>query len=120
MLQAFFVAGLFVLLALPVTVYEVIITLLQLKDLLVCCRLFADDFPADFRPIQTPFVPTTLSRLALVSMHLTAAQVAMHLEYLSRPKLQIRVIRILWMVPIYAVDRCCTMLPAVARQVFHQ
>ena len=52
--QAFFVAGIFVLLALPVTVYEV----------------------------------------------------AMHLEYLSRPKLQIRVIRVLWMVPIYAIDRC--------------
>lgn len=28
----------------------------------------------------------------------------MHLEYYNRPKLQIRVIRILWMVPIYAVD----------------
>lgn len=28
----------------------------------------------------------------------------MHLEYYSRPRLQIRVIRILWMVPIYAVD----------------
>lgn len=52
-MQAFFVAGLFVLLALPVSIYEV----------------------------------------------------AMHLEYLSRPKLQLRVIRILWMVPIYAVDR---------------
>ena len=31
-------------------------------------------------------------------------EVAMHLEYFSRPKLQIRVIRILWMVPVYAVD----------------
>ncbi|GAB4823802.1 hypothetical protein N2152v2_010848 [Parachlorella kessleri] len=28
----------------------------------------------------------------------------MHLEHYNRPKLQIRVIRILWMVPIYAVD----------------
>lgn len=28
----------------------------------------------------------------------------MHLEYYNRPKLQIRVVRILWMVPIYAVD----------------
>ena len=28
----------------------------------------------------------------------------MQLEYFSRPKLQIRVIRILWMVPIYALD----------------
>jgi hypothetical protein len=51
-LQAWFIAGIFVLLALPVTVYEV----------------------------------------------------AMQLEYFSRPKLQIRVIRILWMVPIYALD----------------
>ena len=51
-LQAWLIAGLFVLLAVPVTVYEV----------------------------------------------------AMHLEYFSRPRLQIYVIRILWMVPIYAVD----------------
>ncbi len=50
--QAWFVAGIFVLLALPVSIYEV----------------------------------------------------AMHLEYFSRPTLQIRVIRILWMVPIYALD----------------
>ena len=51
-LQAWLIAGLFVLLAVPVTIYEV----------------------------------------------------AMHLEYFSRPRLQIYVIRILWMVPIYAVD----------------
>jgi hypothetical protein len=50
--QAWFIAGLFVLLALPVSIYEV----------------------------------------------------AMQLEYFSRPKLQIRVIRILWMVPVYALD----------------
>ncbi|KAK9841769.1 hypothetical protein WJX81_001783 [Elliptochloris bilobata] len=50
--QAWFVAGIFVLLALPVSIYEV----------------------------------------------------AMQLEYFSRPTLQIRVIRILWMVPIYALD----------------
>lgn len=31
-------------------------------------------------------------------------EVAMHLEYYNRPKLQLRVVRILWMVPIYAVD----------------
>ena len=52
--QAFFVAGLFVILSLPVSLYGV----------------------------------------------------AMHLEYLYRPKLQLRIIRILWMVPIYALDRC--------------
>jgi len=51
-MQAWLIAGLFVLLAVPVTIYEV----------------------------------------------------AMHLEYFSRPRLQIYVIRILWMVPIYAVD----------------
>lgn len=51
-MQAWFVAGIFVLLAVPVTIYEV----------------------------------------------------AMHLEYFSRPRLQIYVIRILWMVPIYAID----------------
>ena len=50
--QAWFISGLFVLMAVPVTVYEV----------------------------------------------------AMHLEYFSRPKLQIRVIRVLWMVPVYAID----------------
>ena len=50
--QAWFIAGIFVMLALPVSIYEV----------------------------------------------------AMHLEYFSRPKLQIRVIRILWMVPVYALD----------------
>lgn len=38
-------------------------------------------------------------------LHPSAArQVAMHLEYYNRPRLQLRVIRILWMVPIYAVD----------------
>lgn len=31
-------------------------------------------------------------------------EVAMHLEYYNCPKLQIRVVRILWMVPIYAVN----------------
>ena len=44
----------------------------------------------------------------LLALPVTVYEVAMHLEYLSRPKLQIRVIRILWMVPIYAVDRCGT------------
>lgn len=28
----------------------------------------------------------------------------MHLEYYTRPKLQIRIIRILWMVPVYAIN----------------
>lgn len=55
--QAWFISGMFVLMALPVSIYEV----------------------------------------------------AMHLEYFSRPKLQIRVIRILWMVPVYAVDSWCAL-----------
>lgn len=50
--QAWFIAGIFVLLALPVSIYEV----------------------------------------------------AMQLEYFSRPKMQIYVIRILWMVPVYSLD----------------
>ena len=40
----------------------------------------------------------------LMAVPVTVYEVAMHLEYFSRPKLQIRVIRILWMVPVYAVD----------------
>ena len=44
----------------------------------------------------------------LLALPVTVYEVAMHLEYLSRPKLQIRVIRVLWMVPIYAVDRRVT------------
>lgn len=40
----------------------------------------------------------------LMAVPVTVYEVAMHLEHFSRPKLQIRVIRILWMVPIYAVD----------------
>lgn len=34
----------------------------------------------------------------------THHQIAMHLEYYTRPKLQIRIIRILWMVPVYAIN----------------
>ncbi|KAK9794030.1 hypothetical protein WJX73_006148 [Symbiochloris irregularis] len=40
----------------------------------------------------------------LLAIPVTIYEVAMHLEYFSRPALQIHVIRILWMVPIYAVD----------------
>lgn len=40
----------------------------------------------------------------LLAVPVTIYEVAMHLEYFSRPRLQIYVIRILWMVPIYAVD----------------
>ncbi|CAL5227331.1 g10272 [Coccomyxa viridis] len=40
----------------------------------------------------------------LLAVPVSIYEVAMQLEYFSRPKLQIRVIRILWMVPIYALD----------------
>ncbi len=40
----------------------------------------------------------------LLSTHKLRLQVAMHLEHYNQPKLQIRVVRILWMVPIYAAD----------------
>ena len=40
----------------------------------------------------------------LLTVPVTFYEVAMHLEYFSRPSLQIHVIRILWMVPIYAID----------------
>ena len=40
----------------------------------------------------------------LLAVPVTIYEVAMHLEYFGRPRLQIYVIRILWMVPIYAVD----------------
>ena len=40
----------------------------------------------------------------LLAVPVSIYEVAMQLEYFSRPKLQIRVIRILWMVPIYAMD----------------
>jgi len=40
----------------------------------------------------------------LLALPVSIYEVAMQLEYFSRPTLQIRVIRILWMVPIYALD----------------
>lgn len=40
----------------------------------------------------------------------------MHFEYYSRPKLQIHVIRILWMVPVYGVDAwLCLRFPSSRR-----
>ena len=39
-----------------------------------------------------------------MTVPVTFYEVTMHLEYFSRPALQIHVIRILWMVPIYALD----------------
>lgn len=40
----------------------------------------------------------------ILAVSATIYEVAMHLEHYNRPKLQIRVVRILWMVPIYAAD----------------
>ena len=42
----------------------------------------------------------------LLSLPVSIYEIAMHLENFNRPKLQTRIIRILGMVPIYALDRC--------------
>ena len=42
----------------------------------------------------------------LLSLPVSLYEIAMHLENFNRPKLQTRIIRILFMVPLYAVDRC--------------
>ncbi len=42
----------------------------------------------------------------LLSLPVSIYEIAMHLENFNRPTLQIRIIRILGMVPIYALDRC--------------
>eukprot|EP00798_Chlamydomonas_sp_ICE-L_P009582 gene9582-7508_t len=39
-----------------------------------------------------------------MSVPITIYEVAMHIEYYTRPRLQRHVIRILWMVPIYGID----------------
>lgn len=41
----------------------------------------------------------------LLSLPVSLYEIAMHLENFNRPKLQTRIIRILFMVPIYALDR---------------
>lgn len=40
----------------------------------------------------------------ILALSASIYEVAMHLEYYNNPRLQIRVVRILWMVPIYAVN----------------
>lgn len=40
----------------------------------------------------------------MLAVSVSIYEIAMNLEYYTRPKLQIRVVRILWMVPIYAVN----------------
>jgi Organic solute transporter Ostalpha len=53
--------------------------------------------------VQAFFVATIF---VLLSVPVSLYEIAMHLENFSRPKLQTRIIRILFMVPIYALDRC--------------
>lgn len=45
----------------------------------------------------------------LLSVPISMWEIAMHLENMNRPQLQLRIIRILWMVPIYALDSLCTL-----------
>jgi hypothetical protein len=40
----------------------------------------------------------------ILAVSVSIYEIAMNLEYYNRPRLQIRVVRILWMVPIYAVN----------------
>jgi Organic solute transporter Ostalpha len=53
--------------------------------------------------VQAFFVATIF---VLLSLPVSLYEIAMHLENFNRPKLQTRIIRILFMVPIYALDRC--------------
>lgn len=54
----------------------------------------------------------------LLSLPVSIYEIAMHLENFNRPTLQIRIIRILGMVPIYALDRCRAIprIPALPHQ----
>ncbi len=52
---------------------------------------------------QAFFVATIF---VILSLPVSLYEIAMHLENFNRPKLQTRIIRILFMVPIYALDRC--------------
>lgn len=52
--------------------------------------------------MQAFFVATIF---VMLSVPISIYEIAMHLENMNRPQLQIRIIRILWMVPIYALDR---------------
>ena len=82
---AWFIAGIFVILAVSASIYE------------VRC-------PGGRSAVTGRSQVRLLLLGAFSSLDAWLAQVAMHLEYYNRPKLQLRVVRILWMVPIYAVD----------------
>jgi Organic solute transporter Ostalpha len=62
--------------------------------------------------VQAFFVATIF---VLLSVPVSLYEIAMHLENFSRPKLQTRIIRILFMVPIYALDRCVSMFTHVCK-----
>ncbi len=76
---AWFIGGVFVILSVPISVYEV-------------RAVHGDDRCARS---EDP-VPSNPS--------ISAMKVAMHTEHYTQPRLQRHVIRILWMVPIYGVD----------------
>ena len=40
----------------------------------------------------------------LLALPVSAYEVALQLQYFARPRLQLRVVRILWMVPVYALN----------------
>ena len=87
---AWFVSGVFVLLALPITFYEV--------------RRGPASSGALFRPTSPRTRPALLALSRSPSPSPPPLQVAQHLENYRMPRLQRHVIRILFMVPIYAVD----------------
>ncbi len=92
--QAWFIAGIFVLLAPSPPCSTVLINQTQSA----CVQSVTKYLQI---PAQAWFIAGIFVLLALpVSIY----EVAMHLEYFTRPRLQIHVIRILWMVPIYALD----------------
>jgi Organic solute transporter Ostalpha len=67
-------------------------------------------------PMQAFFVATIF---VLLSVPVSLYEIAMHLENFNRPKLQTRIIRILFMVPIYALDRCAFILHFLLLAVLH-
>ncbi|MEW5307253.1 MAG: hypothetical protein WDW36_009661 [Sanguina aurantia] len=55
----------------------------------------------------------------LMAIPISVYEVAMHTEYYTRPRLQRHVIRILWMVPIYALDAWLALRFTDAREWLH-
>jgi Organic solute transporter Ostalpha len=68
-------------------------------------------------PVQVHYAAWFIAGIfVLLAIPVTVYEVALHLEHFTRPKLQIRVIRILWMVPIYALDSFLTLRFVQARR----